>query len=391
MTKDKKIPDSENDDHDQLMWLGKLSNFTQAQKDFNEALGKHKDAIARVKEIEGYLEIANQAYYHEIIPEQNKQRDLEKQRVEMMSVIYLDEVVKLGKQQKEVLRQLILDECFKYLDNDRTFYFEIIKQIETTAERNNRIALKRKTEKQIKEQFGVDVDIDELNKTSFATDEEREQHKEKFREFFEKYHERQTEFENDFFENTGNRRERKKSKAQQEKEKKLAEAEKLLNTDINKLFKDLAKLIHPDREQDPVLREKKEALMKELSNARDNMNIADILSIKMHVDELIPNNNSTTNFNDETIKRFVSIIKSKINELENTISQKLYSHPLFEEFNVRNVTADAIESFIRKEVKSIKFVTNAHEIEVEELANNPKYIKTLIDDYADRMDEEGWR
>jgi hypothetical protein len=384
-------PIDEEENQDKLIWQSSASGFTKAQKDFNDALNKHKQAIQRVQEIEAYIEIANEAYYQQIIPELQKQKELEKKRLEMMSVIFLEDLVKLSKQQKENLRQLILETSFEKLKEDRDFYFDLIKKLETTAERNQRIALKQKAERQLKQQFGVDVDIDELNKTNFSSEEERQQHQEKFKEFFEKYHQQQAGDHTDFFSEFKNQRERKKSKAQQEKEKKLAEAEKLLNTDINKLFKDLAKLIHPDREQDPVLRDKKEALMKELSNARDSMNIAEILRIKMLVDDLIPNNQSVLSFNDATIKRFVSIIKTKIQELENTVAQKLYAHPLLEDLNLRHLTTEGIKKYISKEVKHSKHLTNSCEIEIDELLNNPKYIKAIID-YIDMNGlEPFWR
>ena len=383
---------SEEENQNKLIWQSSASGFTKAQKDFNDALNKHKQAIKRVQEIEAYIEIANEAYYQQIIPELQKQKELEKKRLEMMSVIFLEDLVKLSKQQKENLRQLILETSFEKLKEDRDFYFDLIKKLETTAERNQRIALKQKAERQLKQQFGVDVDIDELNKTNFSSEEERQQHQEKFKEFFDKYHQQQNGDHADFFGAFENQRERKKSKVQQEKEKKLAEAEKLLNTDINKLFKDLAKLIHPDREQDPTLRDKKEALMKELSNARDSMNIAEILRIKMLVDELVPNNNSVLSFNDATIKRFVSIIKTKIQELENTISQKLYAHPLLEDLSLRQLTTEGIKKYISKEVKHSKHLTNSCAIEIDELLNNPKYIKAIIDDYIDMNGlEPFWR
>lgn len=383
---------SEEENQNKLIWQSSASGFTKAQKDFNDALNKHKQAIQRVQEIEAYIEIANEAYYQQIIPELQKQKELEKKRLEMMSVIFLEDLVKLSKQQKENLRQLILETSFEKLKEDRDFYFDLIKKLETTAERNQRIALKQKAERQLKQQFGVDVDIDELNKTNFSSEEERQQHQEKFKEFFDKYHQQQTGDDADFFGAFENQRERKKSKVQQEKEKKLAEAEKLLNTDINKLFKDLAKLIHPDREQDPTLRDKKEALMKELSNARDSMNIAEILRIKMLVDELVPNNNSVLSFNDATIKRFVSIIKTKIQELENTVAQKLYAHPLLEDLGLRQLTTEGIKKYISKEVKHSKHLTNSCAIEIDELLNNPKYIKAIIDDYIDMNGlEPFWR
>ncbi len=383
------FPELEAEYQNKLIWKSSASNNTKAQKDFNTALKKHQEAMARVKEVETYIALADKAYMEEILPQLQKQKEFEKKQVEMMCDIYLNEVIKLGKNQKEHLRMMLLEKCAEGMHNDRDFYFGIFLKLETTAERTHRLQMKKKEEKKIKQQFGVDVDIDELNKASFANEEERQQHKEKFKEFFEKYHEQRAKFnDQDFFGSFGSR-ERKKSKAQIEKEEKLAEAEKLLNTDINKLFKDLAKIIHPDREQDPEMRAKKEHLMKELSNARDNLNIAEILSIKLLVDELVPDNQTNTEFNDSSIKRFVSIIKTKIKDLENTIAQKLYEHPLFEDFNSRSIGLEQVTKYIKEVVTIAKRETNIIQSDVEELASNPKTIKHLIKEFEEeQMDEE---
>jgi hypothetical protein len=100
-------PIDEEKNQTSLVWQSSASGFTKAQKDFNDALNKHKMAIQRVQEIEAYIDIANEAYYQQIIPELQKQKELEKKRLEMMSVIFLEDLVKLSKQQKENLRQLI--------------------------------------------------------------------------------------------------------------------------------------------------------------------------------------------------------------------------------------------------------------------------------------------
>jgi hypothetical protein len=383
------FPELEAEYQDKLVWKSSASSNTKAQKDFNAALKKHQEAMARVKEVETYIALADKAYMEDILPQLQKQKEFEKKQVEMMCDIYLNDVIKLGKNQKECLRLMLLEKCAEGMREDHGFYFGVFLKLETTAERNHRLQIKKKEEKKIKQQFGVEIDIDELNKTNFANEEERQQHKEKFKEFFERYHEQRAKFnDQDFFGNFGSR-ERKKSKTQTEKEQKLAEAEKLLNTDINKLFKDLAKIIHPDREQDPEMRAKKENLMKELSNARDNMNIAEILSIKLLVDELIPDNQTNTEFNDSSIKRFVSIIKTKIKDLENTIAQKLYSHPLFEDFNSRSIGLEQVTKHIKGVVTIAKRETNIIQSNVEELASNPKTIKQHIKEFEeDRMDED---
>jgi hypothetical protein len=368
-----------------LVWKGTSTNYTKAQKDFNAALLKHQEASNKVKEIESYLTIASVAYTNEVIPEINKQQKFEKSRLEVLLKIYTKAKVKLGSNQKELLRNLILDECNDRMSSDRNFYFSIVKQLETTEEKNQRIKEKEAAEKELKEKFGIDVDIDDMNKTDFSSDEEREQHKAKYKDFFEKYDSQFNSYFNDYFNFGKNHRERKKTKAQLEKEKKLSEAEKLLSTDINKLFKNLAKLIHPDKEQDEVLREKKAQLMTSLSNARDNMNIAEILSIKMQVDELIPNNETDINFNDSTIKRFVTVLKTKIKQLEETIKEKLYSHPIFNGFQAKTLDIENVNKHIKLVVKESKRQTKDSEDEINFLLQNPNFVVEIIKDYKEEI------
>ena len=72
-----------------------------------------------------------------------------------------------------MLKQIILDICSQQIENDRDFYYNIMLQLETTAERNQRLSEKQRVERQIKKQFGFDVDIEDLNRTSFDSEEEK--------------------------------------------------------------------------------------------------------------------------------------------------------------------------------------------------------------------------
>lgn len=388
MSNSKLFPELEDENQNKLVWKGSSSNNTKAQKEFNDALTKHKATIKQAQEMDVLVHFANAEYAKQILPQLEHQKTLTAQHAEILCAIYLDEPVKLGKHQKHVLKQCILDICSQEMENNRDFYYNIILQLETTAERNLRLAEKQRIERQIKRQFGIDVDIEEMNKTTFNSEEEKQEHKEKYREFFEKYKEHESKEFEDYF-NQRTNKEKQKSKAQLDKESRLTEAEKLLNTDINKLFKDLAKLIHPDRELDPELRAKKENLMKELSNARDNSDIADILRIKLLVDDLLPNTSNELSLNDSSIKRFVSIIKTKIAELEKTIKQTTLNFPFELMVNPKKLNAQIIDKHIRKELKEVTLINKDIEREIDVLKNNPKHITYFIKEY-EFMNDFNW-
>ncbi|MBM9590759.1 hypothetical protein JWG41_09910 [Leptospira sp. 201903075] len=358
-----------------LIWTGVSSNQTKAQKEFNDALKKHKETLERNKEIEPLFQMVNETYLKDVLPELEKQKKLERTRFELMCAILLEEKLSFGKMQREFLRRYLLDICTDSILEDTIFYGKYRDVLETKFERMERLRYKNQMESKIKNTFGIDIDLDDMNRTGFDSEEERESHEEKYREFREKYEEYRAEY----FRGRGSKsNDRKKSKSQTDKEKKILESERLLSTDINTLFKNLAKLIHPDKEQDPVLREKKSKLMTKLSGARDNMNIAEILEIKLQVDELMPNQQTDVSFHDTSIKRFVGIIKSKIRELEDSIRQRFFSHPLMADFSERKITKESLTSYLIRVKKDNQMVTKAFEEEVEQLTKEPKYIKEMI-------------
>lgn len=358
-----------------LIWSGESSNQTKAQKEFNDALRKHKETIERTKEIEPLFQLVNDTYLNVVLPELNKQKQLERERFELMCSILLEEKLSFGKMQREFLRRYLLDMCNDALAEDSEFYSPFRDQLETKFEKMERIRYKNQMESRIKQTFGVDIDLDDFNRTQFDSDEEREVHEEKYRDFREKYEEYRSEY---FRKSQSGFKEKSKSKAQMEKEKKQLEAERLLSTDINSLFKNLAKLIHPDKEQDPVLREKKAKLMTKLSGARDNLNIAEILEIKLQVDELIPNQQTNVSFHDTSIKRFVGIIKSKIRELEDSIKQRFFTHPLMADFPSSKITKETLDVYLKRVKLDNQMVTKAYQKEVDQLTKEPKYIKEMI-------------
>jgi len=366
-----------------LVWKGESSNYTKSQKAFNNALKKHKEALEQVSQVESYLKLASDAYTLQIIPQLTNQQQLENDRLLVIVDIFLTNKAKIGTMQLDQLRIIILKECYQNLNrNNHSFYLDIIKKVENSEEKKIREKQKKNAELKIKKSFGLDVDIDELYKSVFESDEEKEVHQQKFKEFFEKYKNQNTNDEN-YWHDTNYNYERKKTKAQIEKEQRIAEVEKLLSADINKLFKNLAKLIHPDKELDPELRAKKALLMTNLSNARDNMNIAEILEIKMQVDELIPNKDTDVAFNDTSLTRFAKIIKDKIKQLQNNSKKKLYTHPIFEDFNAQKLNFDNVTLHIKKvvdaEVKTTKFMND----ELTMLNNNPLFVKRIISDYKE--------
>lgn len=371
---------------------------TKAQKDFLSALKKHQDIIKKAQQVDELIIEASKIYSEEIIPEHEKQDELEKEKFEVMFDIYINDVLNLKGKIKKDFRNMLLDTCHENSENPKytKFYYKASLQLETLAEKKEREYEMKKAEREIKKQFGFDVDMEEMASADFNDPETAERLKEKYKDLFEKQqanfneqHQEESDFESRF----GNHRfERKKTAKQLEKEKKEKEVEALLNKDINKLFKELAKAIHPDREQDPALRDKKENLMKQLSNARDNMNIGEILYIKMLIDDLLPENGIETTFNDDSMQRFVKIIKAKILDLERLNYEKIYNHPMFEGMNYPTIKRtilplkkEQLRPIVASEIRKNKNETMILQKIVDTLKNNPKTVKDIIREYQEEL------
>lgn len=378
-----------------MVWVSSSSSVqSKTQKDFLTTLRKHQELIKKTQQVDGLLAEATKIYTEEITPEHDKQDELDKEKFEVMFDIYINDVLNLKEKIKEDFRSMLLHICHENSKDPKYthFYYQASLKLETLAEKKEREYEMKKAERQMKSEMGIDIDMEEMANADFNNPETVEKLKAKYKDFFEKqqaeFHQQQNE-EFDFEKMFGGRRfERKKTAKQIEKEKKEKEVEDLLNKDINKLFKELAKVIHPDREQDPTLRDKKENLMKQLSNARDNMNIGEILYIKMLIDDLVPENGIETAFNDDSIKRFVKIIKAKITELENSNVRKLVSHPLFVHLAAMEVKRyilplekNNLKLYLKNNIKNTKAETTLLQNDLAELKSNPKLVKGLIKDY----------
>jgi hypothetical protein len=114
--------------------------------------------------------------------------------------------------------------------------------------------------------------------------------------------------------NFGPGRKRKPSKAALERERLKKEAEEAKNRDFKSLYKQLAKVLHPDLETDPTLKEHKEAWMKRLTTARAQGDLREMLAIELEwLGEEAGNLALAT---DEKLRVYSMVLKEQIAEIK---------------------------------------------------------------------------
>ncbi|MEI7928458.1 MAG: hypothetical protein WCH40_07910 [Verrucomicrobiales bacterium] len=109
------------------------------------------------------------------------------------------------------------------------------------------------------------------------------------------------------------KRKRKPSKAELERERLREEVEAAKSRDLKSLYKQLAKVLHPDLETDPVLRAHKENWMKRLNTAQANGDLRDMLAIEM--EWLGEEAGNLAKASDEKLRIYSMVLKEQLEDL----------------------------------------------------------------------------
>ncbi|MDP1592294.1 MAG: hypothetical protein Q8M07_31320 [Prosthecobacter sp.] len=122
------------------------------------------------------------------------------------------------------------------------------------------------------------------------------------------------------------RRARKPTKAQLKKELQQQEAEAARRRDLKSLYKQLAKVLHPDLESDPERKLHKEEWMKRLTTAHAASDLRELLAIEMEwLGEEASNLTAAT---DEKLKVYCGVLKEQIDEMKYR-TQSLIGEPQY--------------------------------------------------------------
>jgi hypothetical protein len=114
--------------------------------------------------------------------------------------------------------------------------------------------------------------------------------------------------------NRNTQQHKKKSKKQIEKETKEAEIEELKGKSLSSIYKSLAKIIHPDLEQNPEKRNQKEQWMKMLTVAYEKKDLKTLLEIELEWAKGESDNIETIAL--DKLKLYNQMLRSQVQEME---------------------------------------------------------------------------
>lgn len=124
---------------------------------------------------------------------------------------------------------------------------------------------------------------------------------------------------------------------------------------VSDLYKELAKLIHPDLEQDEALRYRKEQLMKELTAAKDKEDVHTMLLIKQKADILNQASSSEKSYSLQLLKLYNNSMKKKLEHLKRAFQQKIFrSFGSKESFYAHGRKKMVVEVRIKNDIQQIR-------------------------------------
>ena len=157
-----------------------------------------------------------------------------------------------------------------------------------------------------------------------------------------------------------------------ELDEKIKKSEKSLS--VNRLFRQLAKVLHPDREQDETLKAEKHLLMSQCLEARQNKDIDTLLKLYCeHVGDL------PDELSDTSHKELISALELQLKLLQRELRQERFGDALLTQIVERYSDSNhqQIEAKVALHAKQLDQELNRNNSEIERL-NTPAGLKLAL-------------
>jgi hypothetical protein len=293
--------------------------LTPQQQSFNRLIKKIEKLRGDLEKTSVDLNQKLDYYAKHIHPLEHKVAARRKEVVKLVFSFFNNKKL-LSKPEKKILKSFFAVQLEGILafdkepDDELKKIFKIVNGISLEEAAEQDFELRKDEMQEMFESEGYDVDFKELKKD--MTPEEMMAKLSSLQEKFLK--QEQT--------NTSKTQARKKTAKLIEKEKRQAELVEARNKNIRSIFKQLAKALHPDLEQDEIAKLEKEGLMKRLTIAYNSGDLHSMLSLELewiHKEE-----ESITKLSKEKLAIYNQVLKEQVQDLE---QQKfdLVGHPRY--------------------------------------------------------------
>jgi len=299
----------------------KQQPLSKSQQAFNRLVKKIEKLRQEITSTEQILNEKLTFYGQNIHPLEQELGELRKQVVKLLFPFYTEKKT-LTKKEKQVLRGILvqqLNDIFSFSneepDEELKKVFEALEGIKyEDAEKQDLENMKDEMSAMF-EQFGFKMNFDDLHENMSAEEMGR-----RIQEMEEQFFQQSENF-------TSRQTTQKKTKKQLEKEERERQAAEIKNKSVSRIYKQLAKALHPDLEPDTGQKVRKEALIQELTVAYDNNDLHTLL--RLELEWIQKEETNLDQLTDEKLSIYNEVLKEQAAELEAETYMQL-EHPRYQ-------------------------------------------------------------
>ncbi len=171
-------------------------------------------------------------------------------------------------------------------------------------------------------------------------------------DLFQQLREKVAQMEKEAIQRENAKETRKKSAKLLEKEAKEKEAELQVSQSIRDVYRQLAKALHPDQEQDVAARDRKTLLMQRANDAYQKKSLLTLLELQLEVEQI--DQSELENLSEERLSHYNKILKTQYTELCQELLEMEFSFKRsFGIDDSRRLSPKLVTSNLKKEIQAM--------------------------------------
>ncbi len=347
------------------------TGLSKSQKLFNKLIKKNEEERKLLRAWQTTIPLYQKKYASEFEPQMQAFNVLRTELVHLFDQASADKI--FGKNDKEKLQDIICTISAELIiDNDNDELKQIYNKhskgdFDAESEEQGN-AIKSAMEELLGVKLGDEFDLRSPEKMMEHMDEKMREKFEQQEQIEQGRRERQSK--------------RKKSAKTIAKEAKQQEETQNIRQSIQEVYRKLARALHPDREQDPVERDRKTALMQRVNVAYHAKDLLQLLELQLEVEQI---DQATINsMTGERLKYYNKILKTQYVELQHEVSAVSISFAL--RFNIDPEVLSSPIGVLRdleSEIKKIQQQTTLLRKDLDSFKEDVKNIKNYLKSYPD--------
>ncbi|CAG9175616.1 hypothetical protein LMG23992_03003 [Cupriavidus laharis] len=280
--------------------------LSKGQKTFNRLIKQIEERRARLSAWEAVTHEYHQKYVSKLLPLEETCKSLRTRMVQLLDRTYAEKAI--TKTERRKLDRIIAELAGELVGEDEDAEMKAIYNRHSQSDYDGEVAAETREMKAMLEEIlevnlGDDLDMfspDDLMQRTQAhleqlvADAEAEDQAQQDR-----------------------RARRRKSARQVAAEARAQEEEEQISLSIREVYRKLASALHPDRETDPLERERKTALMQRVNQAYARRNLLELLELQLELEHI--DQHSINSISEDRLKHYNKILKEQLAELDQEI------------------------------------------------------------------------